>query len=110
MNRTRRTKIQNQFRKIIRGTAARPRLVVYRSLNQIYAQLIDDVTGKTIVGVNSIKMTGVLTKKAEAVGQEVAKKAKEQKINTVVFDRAGFAYSGSVKILCETVRANGIKI
>jgi len=110
MNRTRRTKIARHLRKIVSGTAARPRLHVYRSLGHIYAQLIDDVTGKTLVAANSLKLTGSLTEKAVKVGQTMAATAKEKKIDVAVFDRAGFAYNGSVKVLCETVREAGLKI
>lgn len=105
-----RERIHRKLRKTVIGSAERPRLAVYRSLNNIFAQLIDDSTSKTILGVSSLKMTGSLTDKAKAVGAEVAKQAKEKKINKVVFDRGGFPYKGSVKVVCETARENGLEI
>ncbi len=110
MNRTRRAKIHTQLRKTVTGTALRPRLSVYRSLSQLHAQLIDDTTGKTIAAVSSLKMTGSLTSKATEIGKAIAGLAKEKKIASVVFDRGGFAYAGSVKTLCEAARSAGLNI
>ncbi len=110
MNITRRNKIHAKIRKTIIGSAVRPRLSVYRSLGNVYAQLIDDSTGKTLAAVSSLKMTGSLQSKAEAVGKEIAAKGAELKVKSVVFDRAGFAYMGAVKTVCETVRQSGITI
>lgn len=110
MNRTRRTKIRAQIRKTIHGTAERPRLAVYRSLNQMYAQLIDDTTGKTLAAASSLKTSGSLLKKAESIGEAIAAKAKELKIKSAVYDRAGFAYNGAVKTVCETARSHGLTI
>ncbi|QQG50125.1 MAG: 50S ribosomal protein L18 [Candidatus Berkelbacteria bacterium] len=106
----RRMRIKTKLRHTVVGDAKRPRLTVFRSLNQVYAQLIDDATGKTLVAANSLKSSGSLSLKAKAVGTEIAKLAKDAKISTAVFDRAGFAYSGAVKALCEAAREAGLKI
>ena len=110
MNQTRRSKIQTKLRKTVIGTAERPRLSVYRSLNQVYAQLIDDATGKTLASAHSLKSTGSLSVKATEVGTAIAAAAKEKKIKSAVYDRAGFAYNGAVKALCEAARAAGLTI
>lgn len=105
-----RTSIHQKIRKVVKGTAERPRLAVYRSLAHIHAQLIDDTTGKTLVAASSLKIKGSLTDKAKKVGQKIAQIAKEQKIKQAVFDRGGFRYHGAVKTVCETVREEGLKI
>jgi large subunit ribosomal protein L18 len=105
-----RHKIHTKIRYTIKGTAERPRLAVYRSLNNITAQLIDDTAGKTLAGTSSLKEKGSLTKKAEVVGAKIAELAKELKIKKAVFDRGGFVYTGSVKIVCETARNKGLEI
>lgn len=105
-----RQKIHTKIRYKLHGTAARPRLAVYRSLNNIYAQLIDDTTSKTIAGAGSLKMTGKLSDKAAAVGKEIATIAKEAKITTAVFDRGGFPYAGTIKIVADAAREAGLKI
>ena len=105
-----RERIHRKIRKTVIGTAKRPRLAVYRSLNNISVQLIDDSVSKTLASASSLKLSGSLTAKAEIVAKEIAKKAKENKISNVVFDRGGFAYLGAVKVLCETVRKEGIKV
>ena len=104
-------RIQNhrKIRQKLSGTAERPRLAVYRSLNNLYAQLIDDVAGKTLAASSSLKMTGSLGSKAKSVGQEIAKKGAELKIATVVFDRAGFLYDGNIKLLADSAREGGLK-
>jgi large subunit ribosomal protein L18 len=103
-------------RKHISGTADRPRLNVFRSLNDIYAQLIDDGAGNTLVSASSIdtelrgKMKGKLkTEQARMVGEEVAKRAKAQGFSKVIFDRGGFRYSGRVKALAEGARKEGLE-
>jgi len=106
----RRTKIHTRIRKVVHGTAARPRLTVFRSLQNLHAQLIDDETGKTLAAASSLKMKGSLRAKAVEVGKEIAGKAKELKIKAAVYDRGGFAYKGAVKTLCETARENGLTI
>jgi large subunit ribosomal protein L18 len=85
-------------------------LAVYRSLNNIFAQLIDDEAGKTIACASSLKMTGPLTKKAELVAKEIAGKAKELKLSALVYDRAGFRYHGAIKTVADIVRAEGVTI
>jgi large subunit ribosomal protein L18 len=100
----------------IKGTAKQPRLCVYRSLSHIYAQLIDDDLGETIVAVNTVmpaivKLTKGKTKKEEAliVGEELAKQALAKKIKTVVFDRNGYVYTGRVASVADGARKGGLK-
>lgn len=110
MNRTRRNNIHTKLRKTVTGTAERPRLSVYRSLTEVYAQLIDDTSGKTIAAVSSLKSTGGLNAKATIVGKAIAEKAKELKIKSAVYDRGGFAYNGAIKTLCDAAREAGLTI
>lgn len=105
-----RQKIHHKLRLTIHGTAQRPRLAVYRSLTNLFAQLIDDEAGKTLAGVSSIKAKGSLGTKAELVGKQIAAKAKELKIKAVVFDRGGFPYQGAVKKVAESAREEGLTI
>lgn len=97
-----------KIRKIIQGTSERPRLAVFRSLNNLTAQLIDDSTGKTLASANSIKQKGTRTDKAKYVGQQIAVVAADAKIKTVVFDRGGFVYQGVVQILADEARKGGL--
>ncbi|MFZ5426033.1 MAG: 50S ribosomal protein L18 [Thermodesulfobacteriota bacterium] len=104
-----------RIRKKISGTATRPRLVVYRSNLHMYAQLVDDETGQTLVASSSL----VLSKAGEAlkpnketaakVGRDVAAKAKEKAIESVVFDRNGYLYHGCVKALADGAREGGLQ-
>ncbi len=108
----RRQRIKFRIRKIVSGTAARPRLSVFRSNKEIYAQLIDDVNGVTLLAASSrdkaiTKGTNIET--ATAVGKLVAEKAIEAGIDTVSFDRGGYLYHGRVKSLAEGARAAGLK-
>jgi len=105
-----RQKIHSRIRKVVIGSAERPRLAVYRSLNNLFAQLIDDSQSKTVGAASSLKMKGGLLKKATQVGEEIAKIAKEKKIKRVVFDRGGYPYQGAVKTLAETAREKGLEI
>lgn len=107
----RRLKIKARVRKNLHGTAERPRLTVFRSNKQIYAQVIDDVEGKTLVAFDSTKLEDKLPKKelAEKVGETLGKKAVEAGIETVVFDRNGYLYHGRVKELAEGARKAGLK-
>jgi large subunit ribosomal protein L18 len=102
-----------RVREKVRGTAARPRLAVYRSLAQIYAQVIDDVAGKTLAAASSLDTKDSKTKKSErakAVGTAIGERAKKAGITEVVFDRGGYRYHGRVKALAEGVRAAGVKV
>ena len=110
-----RLKRQVRVRKKIRGTTARPRLNVFKSARHIYAQLIDDMTGKTLVSASTLldevssglKYTGNI-EAARKVGAAVAKLALAKEITAVVFDRNGFLYHGRVKALAESARENGL--
>ena len=103
----RRNKIKARIRGKISGTAARPRLCVFRSNKQIYAQLIDDVAATTLVSASSKGITEGT--KSEIVGEAVAKKAIEKGIETVVFDRNGFLFHGRIKSLADGARKGGLK-
>lgn len=107
----RRIKIKQRIRKSISGTAIRPRLTVFRSNKQIYAQVVDDLTGKTLATASSIAITDKAPKKEVAykVGELIAQKSKEAGIETVVFDRNGYLYHGRVKELAEAARKGGLK-
>ncbi len=96
------------------GTPLRPRLSVYRSNKNIYAQLIDDVNGETLVSASTIeedavKETRATKKGAQAVGELLAQRALEKEIKRVVFDRSGYRYHGRVKALAEAARAQGLE-
>ena len=106
----RRRKIRYKIRKKIIGTTERPRLAVYRSNKGIYAQLIDDSVGHTLVSVSSRKVgaSGNKTEVAKAVGKEIAQKAKAAGIENVVFDRGGYLYHGRVKALADGARESGL--
>ncbi|PKP52751.1 MAG: 50S ribosomal protein L18 [Bacteroidetes bacterium HGW-Bacteroidetes-1] len=110
----RRVSIKKRIRKIVNGTAERPRLTVFRSNKQIYAQLIDDKNGKTIVAASSVEKGVEGTKvtkieQAKLVGKLAAEKAIAAGIETVVFDRNGYLYHGRVKSLAEAAREGGLK-
>ena len=111
-----RLKRHERVRNKISGTAARPRLSVYRSLNHIYAQIIDDVAGNTLVACSTVEKAIAesvkeLTKKeaAKVVGVEVAKRALEKGITEVVFDRGGYVYMGRVECVADGAREAGLK-
>lgn len=110
----RRVSIKNRIRKIVIGSAERPRMTVFRSNKQIYVQLIDDENGNTLVAAGS-RDKGVVEKQvpkieqAQLVGQLIAEKAKAAGIETVVFDRNGYLYHGRVKSLAEAARNGGLK-
>lgn len=97
----------------ISGTAERPRLNVFRSLSNIYAQIIDDTTGKTIVSASSVEKgfegNGGNKEAAKKVGAMIAERAKEKGITEVVFDRGGYVYHGRVKELAEGAREGGLQ-
>jgi large subunit ribosomal protein L18 len=98
-----------RVRRKVAGTAARPRLVVYRSLKHIYAQLVDDVAHRTLMTVTDGEVTGKKTERATAVGKALAEKAKAAGIAQVVFDRAGYRYHGRVKALADGAREGGLE-
>ena len=106
-----------RVRKKIRGTQERPRLAVRKSLRHIYAQIIDDVTGKSLVQVSDLSpdlreevQNKSKTETSEMVGKLIAEKAKEQGIERVVFDRHGNSYHGRVKAVAEGAREGGLKL
>ncbi|MDR1525471.1 MAG: 50S ribosomal protein L18 [Tannerella sp.] len=107
----RRLKIKKSIRGKISGTAERPRLTVFRSNKQIYAQVINDVEGRTIAAASSLKLTDKVSKKelAAKVGELVAKNAQAAGIQTVVFDRNGYLYHGRIKELADAARNGGLK-
>ena len=107
----RRIKIKYRVRNKISGTAERPRMSVFRSNKQIYVQLIDDLSGKTLVASSSLGLTEKLPMKEQAakVGELIAKKAQEAGITTVVFDRNGYLYHGRVKEVADAARNGGLK-
>jgi len=109
----RRAKIKRRIRKKISGTSKVPRLSVFRSNKQIYAQLIDDTTGLTLASASSYKNKAVDKKnksdQAAVVGKEVAEKALKAGIESVVFDRNGYLYHGRVKSLANSAREGGLK-
>lgn len=109
----RRQRIKFRIKKIVSGTAQKPRLVVFRSNSEIYAQVIDDTKGVTLVAASSrdkdLKATGTKTEKAKQVGQAIAKKALVAGIESISFDRGGYLYHGRVKSLAEGAREGGLK-
>ena len=100
----------NRLRHKIAGTAARPRLAVFRSNKFVYAQLIDDTAGTTVAAADSRKETaGTLMEKAKAVGTAIAKLAGTHNVTEVVFDRGGFRYQGTIAALADAAREGGLK-
>jgi large subunit ribosomal protein L18 len=111
-----RRRIHRRVRKKVRGTPERPRLCVFRSLSQLYAQMIDDTTGRTLAGASSIDKEarkqmqgGGNVAAAKILGKLVAERAREKGITKVVFDRGGYKYHGRVKALAEAAREAGLK-
>jgi len=107
----RRLRIRRGIRNKISGTAERPRLSVYRSNKSIYAQLIDDAAGRTLVATNTseVGQSSVNIEASKSVGKKLAEKAAENGISSVVFDRGGYPYHGNVKALAEGAREGGLK-
>ena len=109
----RRQRIKFRIRKIVSGTATKPRLSVFRSNKEIYAQLIDDVNGVTLLAASSrdkgVTITGTNIEVATEVGKLVAEKALKAGIESVTFDRGGYLYHGRIKSLAEGARAAGLK-
>jgi large subunit ribosomal protein L18 len=111
-----RARIHRRIRKKISGTPERPRLAVFRSQSHIYAQVIDDGTGKTVCSASSLDETlkkdakrGANVASAKAVGSLIATRAKEKGVFAVVFDRGGFQYHGRIKALADAAREGGLK-
>ena len=98
-----------RVRKRVSGTAERPRLVVFRSLKHIYAQIVDDVAGRTILTVTDGGLEGKKSEKSLEVGKLIATRAKEAGISRVVFDRAGYQYHGRVKAVADGAREGGLE-
>jgi large subunit ribosomal protein L18 len=107
--------IHERIRKKLRGTAERPRLNVYRSLNHIYVQVIDDASGVTLVSASSAegnkegRRSGGNVTAAKSVGKSIAERAKAKGVSKVVFDRGGYIYHGRVKALADAAREAGLK-
>ena len=117
-----RQRVHKRIRRKLMGTPQRPRLNVYRSLNHIYAQLVDDMQGKTLIAANSLERpqgaakgekrlsrTGGNLSAAKDVGKSLAERARKQGINKVVFDRGGYLYHGRVKALADAAREAGLQ-
>ena len=121
-----RNRIHRRIRRKLRGTSERPRLAVFRSVAHIYAQIIDDTQGRTLVAASSVdkgtvgkpakgskakasKTTGGNVAAAKAIGKLIAERAKEKGINKVVFDRGGYLYHGRVKALADAAREAGLE-
>ena len=105
-----RQRIHARIRRKLAGTAERPRLNVYRSLNHIYAQVIDDQAGVTIVSASTIKAkTGGNVAAAKEIGKTIAELAKEKGVTKVVFDRGGYLYHGRIKALADAAREAGLE-
>jgi large subunit ribosomal protein L18 len=115
----RRRRIQLRQRKRLSGTNERPRLTVFRSVSHIYAQVIDDLSGTTLVSASSVEpslkgafatdVKGGNIKGAEAVGTAIAERAREKGITRVVFDRAGFLYHGRIRAVADAARKAGLE-
>lgn len=115
----RRTRIKYRLRKRVRGSEARPRLTVYRSVAHIYVQVVDDMTGRTIASASSVepKVKGALGKQAkggnvagaQAIGKAIAARLLEKGVKRVVFDRNGFLYHGRVKAVADAAREAGLE-
>jgi large subunit ribosomal protein L18 len=108
-----RSRIHKRIRRKLSGTAERPRLAVFRSVAHIYAQVIDDAAGATVVSASSVdkggKTNGGNVAAAKAIGKLVAERAKEKGIKSVVFDRGGYQYHGRVKALADAAREAGLE-
>jgi large subunit ribosomal protein L18 len=109
----RRTRIRSRIRKKVSGTTETPRLAVFRSNKEIYAQIVDDLSGKTLAAASSLQKDlskdGTKTDVAKAVGAELAKKAVAAGLEVCSFDRGGYLYHGRVKALADGAREGGLK-
>jgi len=104
-----RTRRHFRVRKKVNGTSERPRLVIYRSLKHIYAQLVDDVAQRTLMTVTDSGLEGKKSEKSAEVGKRIAQKAKEAGVTKVVFDRGGYKYHGRVKAVADGAREGGLE-
>jgi large subunit ribosomal protein L18 len=108
-----RQRVHDRIRKKLQGTAERPRLNVYRSLNHIYVQVVDDLNGKTLVSASTAegegKTSGGNVAAAKEIGKAIAERAKAKGITKVVFDRGGYIYHGRVKALADAAREGGLQ-
>lgn len=110
-----RQRIHDRIRKKLLGTSERPRLNVYRSLNHIYVQVVDDLKGQTLVSASTAegkkgdRRTGGNVAAAKAIGKTIAERAKAKGIDKVVFDRGGYLYHGRIKALADAAREGGLK-
>lgn len=105
-----RIRLKKKIRVKIQGTAERPRLTVFRSNKFIYAQVINDLTGKTLIQANDAKITkGTKSERAKEVGRAIGASCLKEKIKKVVFDRNGFKYTGRIKLVADEARASGLE-
>ena len=104
-----RRKTRYAIRNKVSGTSEKPRLAIFRSNKEIYAQIIDDVAGNTLASASSSDAKGTKTEQATVVGKLIADNAKKAGVETVVFDRGGFLYHGRVKALADSARESGLK-
>jgi len=109
-----RLRIKSRIRKVVSGTETRPRLAVYRSNKEIYAQMVDDVSGKTLAAASSrdkeiASTKGTKSELATLVGKSIAEKAVKAGVTTIAFDRGGYQYHGRIKCLAEGAREGGLK-
>ena len=110
-----RQRVHDRIRKKVLGTSERPRLNVYRSLNHIYVQVVDDLNGQTLVSASSAegkkgeRRTGGNVASAKAIGKAIAERAKAKGIEKVVFDRGGYLYHGRIKAVADAAREGGLK-
>ena len=104
-----RQRVRYAIRKKVSGTSERPRLAIFRSNKEIYAQIIDDINSNTLVSASSKEVKGTKTEQATVVGKLIAETAKKAGVEIVVFDRGGFLYHGRVKALADSAREAGLK-
>ena len=110
-----RRRVHQRIRRRMSGSGERPRLNIYRSLNHIYAQVIDDTTGKTIASASTVhgkkgsKKTGGNVASAKEIGKTIAQRAQEKGVKKVVFDRGGYLYHGRIKALADAAREAGLE-
>ncbi len=107
---TKRIRLKKKIRAKIKGTSVCPRLSVFRSNKFIYAQVIDDTKGKTLVQASDVKLQkGTKTDRAKEIGRLIGEACLKEKIKKVVFDRNGFKYTGRIKLVADEARASGLK-